>query len=173
MITELSFGPHYPSLMNPLDKTIATTDTHYYKYQYFLNIVPTIYSKGTNPAIIMSDKYTTTNALRLTKKPKNTIFTNQYSATSQSHAIPENPYNVPGIFFKYNIEPILLLVSEERGSFLALLVRLVNVVSGVLVTGGWLFQLSGWAGEVLSRRRGRRARKSEGVLNGREGLEDE
>ncbi|KKA24394.1 hypothetical protein T310_1579 [Rasamsonia emersonii CBS 393.64] len=70
MITELSFGPHYPSLMNPLDKTIATTDTHYYKYQYFLNIVPTIYSKGTNPAIIMSDKYTTTNALRLTKNPK-------------------------------------------------------------------------------------------------------
>jgi hypothetical protein len=108
---------------------------------------------------------------RKRKKPKNTILTNQYSATSQSHRIPEHPYNVPGIFFKYNIEPILLLVSEERGSFLALLVRLVNVTSGVIVTGGWLFQLSGWASEVMNRRR--RARKSEGVLNGRVTGEEE
>lgn len=158
MITELSFGPHYPSLLNPLDKTISTTDAHYYKYQYFVNIVPTIYSKG-NGAV---EKYTSNPAM-VVKKARNTIMTNQYSATSQSHTIPENPYNVPGVFFKYNIEPLLLFISEERGSFLALLVRLVNVVSGVLVTGGWLFQLSGWAVEVMRRRR----RKSEGVLNGR------
>lgn len=158
MITELSFGPHYPSLLNPLDKTISTTDEHYYKYQYFVNLVPTIYSKG-NGAV---EKYTSNPAMAV-KKARNTIMTNQYSATSQSHGISEGPTNVPGVFFKYDIEPLLLFVSEERGSFLALLVRLVNVVSGVLVTGGWLFQLSGWAVEVLQRRR----RKSEGVLNGR------
>lgn len=179
MITELSFGPHYPSLLNPLDKTISTTEDHYYKYQYFLNLVPTIYTKG-NGALDAYTRAATSQSLPskskgatslmvppevlLTKK-KNMIFTNQYSATSQSHSIPENPYYVPGIFFKYNIEPILLLVSEERGSFLALVVRLVNVVSGVLVTGGWLFQLSGWFVEVVNRRRARR--KSEGVLNGR------
>jgi hypothetical protein len=160
MITELSFGPHYPSLLNPLDMTMASTEQHYYKFQYFLNVVPTIYAKGNNAV----DKYTANPALAY-KKSRNTIFTNQYSATSQSYSIPENMYNTPGIFFKYNIEPILLFVSEERGSFLALLVRLVNVVSGVIVTGGWLYQLSGWAMEVLRRRRP--AGYSLGVLNGR------
>jgi hypothetical protein len=93
--------------------------------------------------------------------------------TSQSHEIPNNQFSVPGIFFKYNIEPILLVVSQERTSLLALLVRLVNVASGVLVAGGWVFQLSSWAVEVLGRRR-RNLRKQEGVLNGRHAyVEDE
>lgn len=162
MITELSFGPHYPTLLNPLDKTIATTEDHYYKYQYFLSVVPTIYSRGKKAF----DTYTNAPPSALThRKDKNMIFTNQYAATSQGLTLPESPFYVPGIFFKYNIEPILLIVSEERGSFLALLVRLINTISGVLVTGGWLYQLSGWIGEVAGRRRARR--KSEGVLNGR------
>lgn len=160
MITELSFGPHYPSLLNPLDKTTDSTEYHYHKFQYFLNVVPTIYSKG-NGAV---EKYQRNPAMAF-KKSRNTLFTNQYSATSHSHQIPEDPFFTPGIFLKYNIEPILLFVTEERGSFLALLVRLVNVVSGVIVTGGWLYQLSGWAVEVLNRRR--RGGYSQGVLNGR------
>jgi hypothetical protein len=57
------------------------------------------------------------------------------------------------------------MISEERTSFLSLLVRLVNTVSGVMVTGGWLYQMSGWVGELLGRRR--RREKSEGVLTGR------
>ncbi|KAF5858094.1 hypothetical protein ETB97_004902, partial [Aspergillus alliaceus] len=103
MITELSFGPHYPTLLNPLDKTIATTESHYYKYQYFLSVVPTIYSKGHQAALDST----------LSSKPlhsKNVIFTNQYAATSQAAELPESPYYIPGIFFKYNIEPILLMI---------------------------------------------------------------
>ena len=72
---------------------------------------------------------------------------------------------IPGIFFKFDIEPILLTISEERGSLLTLVVRVVNVVSGVLVGGGWCYQLMGWAGEIW----GWRGRKGgEGVLHGRE-----
>lgn len=163
LITELSFGPHYSTLLNPLDKTISTTSANYYRYQYFLSIVPTIYTRAgtvdpySNP---LPDPSTISPSQR-----KSTIFTNQYAATSQSYEIPNNPFSVPGIFFKYNIEPILLVVSEERNSLLALLVRLVNLVSGVIVAGGWVFQLSLWAVEVFGRTR--RSRKPEGVLNGR------
>ncbi|OJJ42877.1 hypothetical protein ASPZODRAFT_104636 [Penicilliopsis zonata CBS 506.65] len=160
MITELSFGPHYPSLLNPLDKTIASTEDHYYKFQYFLSVVPTIYSKGQGAL----DTYSAAPPSAQTNRNKNIVFTNQYAATTQSGALPENPFYVPGIYFKYNIEPILLLVSEERGSLLALLIRLINTASGVLVTGGWVYQFSGWVGGILGRRR--RA-KQEGVLNGR------
>ena len=72
--------------------------------------------------------------------------------------------NVPGVFFKYDIEPILLGIEESRDSFLRFVVKIVNVISGVLVTGHWGFTLSEWVVEVVGRRR--RAR-SEGVLNGR------
>jgi hypothetical protein len=159
MITELSFGPHYPTILNPLDKTIATTESHYYKYQYFLSVVPTIYSKNQN----VRPETLNTN-LDSYRSNKNLIFTNQYAATSQSEAIPESPYLIPGIFFKYNIEPILLLISEERTGFLNLVIRLVNTISGVIVTGGWLYQITGWLAELRKRRA---SGKSEGYLHGK------
>ncbi|KAL2807598.1 endoplasmic reticulum vesicle transporter-domain-containing protein [Aspergillus granulosus] len=160
MITELSFGPHYPTILNPLDKTIATTESHYHKYQYFLSIVPTIYSKNQN----LRPETLNTNIDKNRRSNRNLIFTNQYAATSQSEAIPESPYLIPGIFFKYNIEPILLLISEERTGFLNLVFRLVNTISGVIVTGGWLYQITGWAVEL---RRRRASGKSEGYLHGK------
>ena len=94
---------------------------------------------------------------------KDTVFTNQYAVTEHTHPVPEN--SVPGIFVKFDIEPILLTIAEEWDGFLALLVRLVNVVSGVLVAGGWCFQLSEWAKEGLGRRR--KGGLAEGVLHGR------
>ncbi|BCS29913.1 endoplasmic reticulum-Golgi intermediate compartment family protein [Aspergillus puulaauensis] len=160
MITELSFGPHYPTILNPLDKTIATTESHYYKYQYFLSIVPTIYSRNQK---LRLDRLPSSLDQDRRKHNKNLIFTNQYAATSASDALPESPYLIPGIFFKYNIEPILLLISEERTGFLNLVIRLVNTISGVIVTGGWLYQMSGWVAEL----RRRRAAKSEGYLHGK------
>lgn len=45
---------------------------------------------------------------------------------------------------------------------LRLLVRVVNVVSGVLVAGGWVYGLGGWGREVLG------GRKREGGLIGGE-----
>lgn len=185
-INELSFGPHYPNLLNPLDKTSDATDKNFYKFQYYLSIVPTIFTKrrvstksgALDPAAIPQPA-----TLDLTPedgqkvkageipshvsnphlgKDSKSIFTNQYAATSQSREV--NPTIIPGVFFKYDIEPILLIVSAQRGSFWGLAVRLVNVISGIVVGGGWMFQLTEWGGEVLkNRRRG----TSEGVLHGR------
>jgi len=138
IINELSFGPLYPSLLNPLDHTISTTPTNFFKYQYYISIVPTTYSSSSRR-----------------------VSTNQYAVTSQSSSVSER--NVPGIFFKFDIEPILLTVSEEREGLLKLLVRVVNVVSGVLVAGGWCYQLVGWGREVLGGKR----RGGEGILHGR------
>ncbi|PGH23056.1 hypothetical protein AJ80_02829 [Polytolypa hystricis UAMH7299] len=166
LITELSFGPHYSSLLNPLDKTISSTPTHYYKYQYYLSVVPTIFTRA---GVVDPYNRILPDPSTISPKDHSTIFTNQYAVTSQSRELPQSPRYIPGIFFKYNIEPLLLVVSEERGSLLALLVRLVNVASGVLVSGNWLFQLANWAVEMLSKRR----RKAEGVLNGRHGSAEE
>ncbi|KIW93574.1 uncharacterized protein Z519_06179 [Cladophialophora bantiana CBS 173.52] len=185
-INELSFGPHYPNLLNPLDKTSDTTEAHFMRYQYYLSIVPTIFTKrrvatksgSLDPAALPQPP--TLDMTPKTQRDKDgiirhvphpeqgrdtkSIFTNQYAAQSQSREVPTS--TVPGIFFKYDIEPILLIVSESRASLLGLLVRLVNVISGVLVGGGWMFQLTEWAGEVWGRRRMRRSTTGLGVLDG-------
>ena len=186
-ITELSFGPHYPSLLNPLDKTASTTPENFYKYQYYLSIVPTIFTKrrvstksgALDPAAIpqppdldlapLHDKKSKTSGeVKHVAHPKvgidtKSVFTNQYAATSQS--FPISSAMIPGVFFKYDIEPILLIVSEQRGGFLALVVRLVNVISGVLVAGGWMFQIVEWLVEMGGKRRN--GTGGYGMLHGR------
>jgi endoplasmic reticulum-Golgi intermediate compartment protein 2 len=67
------------------------------------------------------------------------------------------------VFFKFDIEPITLTIAEEWGGWLALLVRLVNVVSGVMVAGGWAWTLYDWGLEVWGRR-GRGKNAGLGVL---------
>ncbi|KAI9669926.1 MAG: hypothetical protein M1831_006962 [Alyxoria varia] len=207
-INELSFGPYYPSLQNPLDLTQASTEHHFHKFQYHVSIVPTIYTDrpSARDALLSSAmishnaKQNTQTAqkkkqkLRSQKKKKSssgsgvadgilsppspsdptfrgplsfgphTIHTNQYAVNENSRPVPE--HTVPGIFVKYDIEPILLVVSEEWEGLLALVVKCVNVVAGVLVAGGWVVRLVDWAGEVRGRRRG-----GGGVVGG-EGLLD-
>ncbi|KAM3071450.1 hypothetical protein ACMFMF_007921 [Clarireedia jacksonii] len=153
IISELSFGPYYPSLLNPLDRTISSTPNHFHKFQYFLSVVPTLYSLS--PSTF--SPYSSPTLLS----------TNQYAVTSQDHDVNERM--VPGIFFKYEIEPLLLTVEEGRDGFLKFVVKVVNVVSGVLVAGHWGFTLSEWARGVWGKRR----RRSEGMLGRGMGKGDE
>ena len=128
IVSELSYGPFYPSLVNPLDRTVNTAPANFHKFQYYLSVVPTVYTVGSS-----------------------TISTNQYAVTEQSKEIDEK--SIPGIFFKYDIEPILLSVEETRDSMLSFFVKVINILSGVLVAGHWGFTLSEWAREVMGRRR--------------------
>ncbi|EUC35573.1 hypothetical protein COCCADRAFT_3247 [Bipolaris zeicola 26-R-13] len=161
IIREMSFGPYYPSLTNPLDSTIAVTPTpadHFYKFQYYLSIVPTIYTDEPSLMPLMESVVSTKD------QPSSNMFhmahaikTNQYAVTSQSHKVDDN--YVPGIFVKFDIEPIMLAIVEESKSFWKLLITLVNVVSGVMVAGSWAWQMFDWASEFV----GKRKRRGDGV----------
>ncbi|KAL0637961.1 hypothetical protein Q9L58_003039 [Maublancomyces gigas] len=140
VVNELSFGEYYPKLVNPLDGVVAGTDRHFYKFQYYLSVVPTIY-----------ESYTTGRKL----------VTNQYAVTEQSHVVPSQ--SVPGIFFKFDIEPISLTVTDSRTPLVQFVVRLVNIIGGVLVSGNWIYKLLG----VLTGMFWRKKRDMEGMLNGR------
>ncbi|KAI0386677.1 DUF1692-domain-containing protein [Hypomontagnella monticulosa] len=152
VISELSFGPYYPSLVNPLDRTINLATSNFFKFQYFMSVVPTIYSVGSEGSSPSADR---------------TIFTNQYAVTEQSKEV--NHYMVPGLFFKYDIEPILLHVEERRPTLLSFAVKVVNILSGVLVAGHWGFTMTEWLREVIGRRR---RRQSEGVIGAKGGYDD-
>ncbi|KLP15242.1 Uncharacterized protein LW94_2199 [Fusarium fujikuroi] len=145
IISELSYGPFYPSLVNPLDGTVNTAPGNFHKFQYYLSVVPTVYSVNSK-----------------------SILTNQYAVTEQSKAVDER--YIPGIFFKYDIEPILLTVHESRDGIISLLVKIINIMSGVLVAGHWGFTISDWIHEVIGRRR--RSNGGVGVLGTKEGFDE-
>lgn len=65
----------------------------------------------------------------------------------------------------------MLIISDDRAGLLRLLARVVSGVSGVLVAGGWCYQLLGFVWGARRRRRGKR----DGVLHGRtvEGHDDD
>ncbi|KAL5119666.1 hypothetical protein ACEQ8H_002512 [Pleosporales sp. CAS-2024a] len=161
VIREMSFGPYFPSLTNPLDNTIAFTPTsqdHFYKFQYYLSIVPTIYTDDASLVPLLEAGYESAKSGFGTHAMK----TNQYAVTSQSRAVPDN--YVPGIFVKFDIEPLMLAVVEEFDGFWRLIVRLVNVVSGVLVAGSWAWQMYEWGLDVWGKKGGRRRTAEMGML---------
>jgi hypothetical protein len=125
--------------------------------------VPTIYTDSPSLLPLLSSITTTKN------HPASNIFhttraikTNQYAVTSQSHKVGEN--YVPGIFVKFDIEPVMLAIVEEKSGFWRLVVRIVNVISGVMVAGSWAWQLTDWGIEIVGRKRKRRRGDEVGVL---------
>jgi len=175
MINELSFGPLYPTIMNPLDLTLSQTEQHFQRYQYYMSVVPTIYTKSRNPHLPTDPDPKAQAALRRFYAHE-TIVTNQFAVNSQANLVPENGANlggnVPGIFFKFDIEPVLLTIMQTRGGFLALTIRIVNIISGILVGGGWIYQLWGWAEENFMKK-GRRGGSGKGMLHGGDGTDDD
>lgn len=144
VVNELSFGDYYPKLINPLDGVVSTTNERFQKFQYFLSVVPTTWVSYTSGK---------------------SVATNQYAVTESSRAVGE--FKIPGVFFKYDIEPLSVVVEERRVGVVRFLVRVVNVVGGVMVSGNWIFKMGGVVGEVWRRRAGRGGGVREGLIEKR------
>jgi hypothetical protein len=43
-INELSFGAHFPGVVNPLDGVVNIQKSAHGMYQYFIKVVPTLYT---------------------------------------------------------------------------------------------------------------------------------
>ncbi|CEP20587.1 unnamed protein product [Cyberlindnera jadinii] len=115
VISEFSFGDFYPYIDNPLDATAKTTEENLKSYTYFLTVVPTVY-----------------------KKLGVAVNTNQYSVGVQEKTYTVENRGPPGIFFKYDFEPLLLVVEDQRMSFTTFLVRLATIYGGIIVCAQWM-----------------------------------
>ncbi|WZZ60978.1 hypothetical protein YC2023_061085 [Brassica napus] len=109
MIHDLSFGPKYPGIHNPLDGTNRILHDTSGTFKYYIKIVPTEY------------RYLS----------KDILTTNQYSLTE--YYTPMNAFDRtwPAVYFLYDLSPITVTIKEERRSFVHLITRLcaVNVRS--------------------------------------------
>ena len=115
-IHSLSFGVHYPNRVNPLDDATATVVNGSGVFQYFVKVVPTTY------------KYADGNH----------IDSCQYSVTDQFKSAhdPSKGFVLPGVFFIYDISPIMVTFREERPAFSYFLTSLCAIVGGVFTVAG-------------------------------------
>jgi len=117
VIHSLGFGEYYPGITNPLDDTVKVVAEGSALYQYFVKVVPTIYEFANGEQIV----------------------SNQYSVTQ--HTRPKNAHHpnvVPGIFFIYDLSPIMVHIKEQNRSFTHFLVSICAIVGGVFTVSGLL-----------------------------------
>ncbi|THD22008.1 Endoplasmic reticulum-Golgi intermediate compartment protein 3 [Fasciola hepatica] len=115
-ITKLSFGKTFPGQVNPLDDTTMNVIEPAQMFTYYMKLVPTIYSKFDQ------------------KLQKETLLeTNQYSVTWYMRGTPlsGDSHGVPGLFFNYEISPILVRISSEKRSLLHFFTNTCAIIGGV------------------------------------------
>lgn len=93
--------------------------TDFTVFQYFVSAIPTLFIDARGRR----------------------LHTHQYSVTDYARPI-EHGKGVPGIFIKYDIEPLQMTIRERSVSLVQFLVRLAGVVGGVWVCVGYAFRVT-------------------------------
>ncbi|KAK7442515.1 hypothetical protein VKT23_016113 [Stygiomarasmius scandens] len=127
VISEFSFGPYFPEITQPLDYSFEVARDPFVAYQYFLHVVPTSY-------------------IAPRSSPLNTA---QYSVTHYTRIL-EHGRGTPGIFFKFDLDPMSLTIHQRTTSLLQLIIRCVGVIGGVFVCMGYAIRITTRAVEVVT-----------------------
>jgi len=127
-IHHISFGEEFPGMKNPLDG-FTFVEHGIGQQQYFIQVVPTIYEKQNGDV----------------------IETNQFSVTyhhSQVNLDSEH-IELPGIFFKYDISPLVIKISEKSKSFSSFITRSFALIGGIWVVVGLIYKTSKLIGDKI------------------------
>ncbi|CAN4122221.1 unnamed protein product [Withania somnifera] len=108
-INRLTYGEYFPGVVNPLDGVTWTQETPHGMYQYFIKVVPTVYTDVSG----------------------HTIRSNQFSVTEHfKGADVGRLQSIPGVFFFYDLSPIKVTFTEQHVSFLHFLTNVCAIVGG-------------------------------------------
>ncbi|KAH6789972.1 Endoplasmic reticulum vesicle transporter protein [Perilla frutescens var. frutescens] len=114
-INKLSLGDSIPGVVNPLDGVQWVQKSPNGVYQYFMKVVPTIY----------------------TNIRGHEIQSNQFSVTEHfKNSEMEHFRSPPGVFFFYDLSPIKVTFKEEHAPFLHFLTHICAIVGGVFTVAG-------------------------------------
>ena len=112
-IDHFSFGPPVPGVVNPLDVTLKISPDKQHMFQYYLRIVPTKFKTLTH-----------------------SLDTYQYAVTERNRT--KGGHGLPGLFFKYDLTPMVVQITERRHSLIQFFIRLIGIVGGIFSTSGML-----------------------------------
>ncbi|KAL5992353.1 hypothetical protein ACLOJK_013270 [Asimina triloba] len=112
-INRLSFGDYFPGVVNPLDGVQWIQETPHGMYQYFIKVVPTVYTDIDGHTI-------QSNQLALA----------QFSMTEhfRSGVRGGQMHSLPGVFFFYDLSPIKVTYSEHHVAFLHFLTNVCAII---------------------------------------------
>jgi len=147
-IDKFSFGVDLPGLVNPLERSYQASNSTFQMYNYYVNIIPTIFEDSSN----------------------NILVTNQYGVTENKREIDHDKgsHGTPGIFIKYDVEPLILKITEYHRSFRVFFTRVCGIIGGVFVCAGILHSIiSNIAMSFLSLFRSEKAPKSKSRRSGK------
>ncbi|KAL7590986.1 uncharacterized protein LOC111893969 [Lactuca sativa] len=113
-INKLAFGSYYPGIVNPLDGVHWFQVSPNGMYQYFIKVVPTIY----------------------TNIRGYTIQSNQFSVTEHYKTPEVGRRSLPGVFFFYDLSPIKVTFTETHISFLHFMTNVCAIVGGIFTVAG-------------------------------------
>ncbi|XP_046746901.1 endoplasmic reticulum-Golgi intermediate compartment protein 3 [Diprion similis] len=115
-IRHLSFGLNIPGKTNPMDDTTIVATEGAMMFQHYIKIVPTTY--------VRSDG--------------STLLTNQFSVTRHSRQVSlfTGESGMPGIFFSYELSPLMVKYTEKEKSFGHFATNLCAIVGGVFTVAG-------------------------------------
>jgi len=117
-VNRLSFGKEFPGIINPLDGIMKANEKEKDgagMYQYFIKIVPTNYQSLNG----------------------NNLNTNQFSVTEHFKALGgDASHGLPGVFFMYELSPIMVQFREQRKSFAHFLTGVCAIIGGVFTVAG-------------------------------------
>ncbi|MFS7919351.1 putative endoplasmic reticulum vesicle transporter [Helianthus anomalus] len=113
-INKLSFGDAYPGIINPLDGVHWFQETPNGMYQYFIKVVPTVYTPLRGPV----------------------IRSNQFSVTEHYKGLEISQRTPPGVFFYYDHSAIKVNFTETHTSFLHFLTNICAIVGGIFTVAG-------------------------------------
>ncbi|XP_059158258.1 endoplasmic reticulum-Golgi intermediate compartment protein 3-like [Physella acuta] len=131
-INHLSFGIDYPGIINPLDGLYQEVDQLQLMYQYFIKVVPTTYTKVNGEH----------------------LYTNQFSVTKHSKSVGGflGESGLPGVFFSYELSPIMVKYTEKQRSFLHFLTEVCAIVGGIFTVASLLDSFLYHSSRVIARK---------------------
>ncbi|XP_065199690.1 endoplasmic reticulum-Golgi intermediate compartment protein 2 [Planococcus citri] len=114
-IDRLSFGNSGPGILHPLDSTMKITNDTKQVYKYFIEVIST--DINTNAAKVKTYQYSVKELSKLT------------DGGGDSH-------EMSGIFFKYDTNPLKIVIKEEKYTLLQLILRICGCAGGLYIVAG-------------------------------------
>ncbi|XP_053981386.1 endoplasmic reticulum-Golgi intermediate compartment protein 3 [Hylaeus volcanicus] len=120
-IRHLSFGLNIPGKRNPMDGMTVTATDGAMMFYHYIKIVPTTYVRDDG----------------------STLLTNQFSVTRHSRQLSmfSGESGMPGIFFSYELSPLMVKYTEKAKSFGHFATNTCAIIGGVFTVAGLIDSL--------------------------------
>lgn len=117
-IRHLSFGRNVPGKTDPMDGVVGIAEKGSEMFQYYIKIVPTTFARVDG----------------------STFVTNQFSVTRHSKVVSSmlGEGGMPGVFFSYELAPVMVKYQEKEKSFGHFAAGLCAIIGGVFTVAGML-----------------------------------